>query len=218
MKSNLAPVAVVESLEPRLAPAGTVILSTAGGVLTITGDAGNNGISITDVPATGNWSISDPTASGTTYVLNGVTQAAMFTVPAQNGIKATLGDGNDDMRIIPSADPSGMILTGVLSINAGKGNDTLNLGTSANQALLVQGAATIDMGDDTDAVSLINSALFSNTVDIKLGAGNDNLALSGSGAEHTFLKGLKIDVGAGPSSMNLTSAILSVSGGNLAIT
>lgn len=209
---------VMEALEPRLAPAGIVTLTTAGGVLTITGDTLNNGISITDVPASGTWSIADPTASGTTFALNGAAAVANLSIPAQNAIKATMGDGNDRVDVLPSAAPTGMILTGALNLNGGKGNDTFNLGNNGTYSLQVQGATVLDGGDNDDFMQAVVSVVFASTVDIKLGAGTDTCLLSNLGSgEHTFLKGVKVDVGTGSNTVTFASGRLDVLGGSLTV-
>lgn len=204
----------IESLEPRLAPAGTVLLTTANGILTITGDTDDNSISITDNPSTQNWDIDDP-LSGTTFKLNGVTQVGPFSVAAQTSIKAVLGDGSDRIDIIASAAPSGMNLTGALSISTGKGHDVVNLGNAAAQQLLVGGATTLDLGEGDDAVLVEGSAVFSGLVDIKAGAGNDAVEFVGfglGGTEHTLLRGLNVDMGAGVDIFRVVSHLFDVQG------
>ncbi|HYF36064.1 MAG TPA: hypothetical protein VD994_12290, partial [Prosthecobacter sp.] len=206
---------VVESLEPRLAPAGIITLTTAGGVLTITGDTGDNSIRITDVPATGMWAIAEPVA-GTTYVLNGVTQANVpFDIPAQGGIKANLGGGDDQLEIIPSTGATGMVLS-VLSIVGGKGEDKIALGNNAAQSLQVLGATTVDTGDGDDTVFVAGSAGFGGAANFKLGSGKDILFFPNV-AQHAFLKGVKIDLGVGEKALFIASTEFEVSGGSFSV-
>lgn len=207
--------AVIESLEPRLAPAGTVVLTTAGGVLTITGDSLSNGITITDVPGMGVWTISDPLGS-TTFVVNNVFRTGPFDIVAQNSIKASLGDGNDQLDLIPSSAPSGTVLSGALSISMGKGNDTVHLGDSSGQQLIVNGPTTIDLGEGMDTLQTGASAVFAGTVSILAGAGNDSVYFTGNG-DHTFHKGLSVDMGGGSDLFSMLSHRLDVLGGAVSI-
>ncbi|MDZ4288989.1 MAG: hypothetical protein U0984_13565, partial [Prosthecobacter sp.] len=213
---NLGAASVIETLEPRLAPAGTVILTTVGGVLTITGDVDNNGLRVLDVPGTGKWSINDA-LSGTSFILNGVPQAVLpFLIPAQNAIKATLGAGNDQIEIFGSGTPSGMILSGALTVSGGTGNDTFFLGSSSSQSLQILGAAAIDMGDGNDLVQTNASVLFGGTTTFKTGAGNDSVTFL-TGGQHVFQKGVKIDLGVGSDAIAVASSRFDVFGGTLSI-
>jgi len=211
---------IIESLEPRLAPAGIVTLSIAGGVLTITGDGADNGIAITHLPGTQGpgagpgvsaWQISDPTATGTQFKFNGATLSGPFNITAQEGIKADLKDGNDRLDIVASAAPSGMVLGGVLSVIGGKGNDIVNLGDAAGPQLVVGGAATFDLGDGDDLLDMDASVVFGGAVTFKGGAGADDVILRSTGS-HTFLKGLSLDMGAGEDAVVVQSTQFDVLG------
>lgn len=213
MKTNTHPAShsVLESLEPRLAPAGTLTLTTAGGVLTITGDLENNGIEIVDVPGTGSWQINNFGGLTTTFELNGVDMAAGFTIPAQTAIKANLGDGNDEMLILPSSTPSSMLVPGGITINAGKGNDEVYLGTSSPQQLMM-GGLSVDLGEGNDTFDATLSATYSGAVKVVGGLGNDTVRFEGVSAEQVFLKGLTVDVGKGDNLVVLDSFRLAVLG------
>lgn len=206
---------VIEPLEAKIAPAGTVILSTAGGVLTITGDAADNGIAITDVPGSGFWTITDPLA-GTSYILNGAAQAAPFNIPPQKAIIANLGDGNDQMNLQPSLTPSGLVLA-TLSVNLGGGNDTLNLGTSSARNLQVTGATTLNLGEGNDTLNMTQSATFGGAVKVLGGGGNDAVTFSGVSGEQVFLKGLNVDLGTGNDTFTVNVLRFSVAGGPLLV-
>jgi hypothetical protein len=210
----------LELLESRLAPAGTLLISTAGGILTITGDAANNAIAITDMPdtqgpgtpGTGAWEISDPIGSGTTFILNGVNMGmGAFQISAQNGIIASLGDSDDRLDIVPSGAPSGMFISGAITIDGGKGNDTVNLGTGAAQQLSAGGTVTIKLGDGIDELNFAASALFKGAVSVQGGAGSDNIILTG-GAAHVFQKGLSVDLGTGADMFRILSDSFEVLG------
>jgi hypothetical protein len=213
MKTPFAPLpaSVVETLEPRLAPAGTLILSTAGGVLTITGDGAANGIEITDLPGSAEWQIDDFGGLTTTFILNGVETVAGFTIPAQNAIKATLGGGDDEMRILPSSTPSSMLLPGGITINAGKGNDWVYLGSNSSQFLMV-GAVNVDLGEGDDTFDSTLSGTYSGAVKILGGLGDDTVRIEGFSADQVFLKGLTVDVGKGDNVVVLDAFRLAVAG------
>ncbi|HCN76149.1 MAG TPA: hypothetical protein DIT13_03015 [Verrucomicrobiales bacterium] len=206
----------LEPLEQKIAPAGTVILSTAGGVLTITGDASDNGIGITHVPSTGMWTITDPLA-GTSYILNnGAPQAGGFNIPAQSAIVANLGDNNDRLDISPSGTPSGLVLK-ALTINMGNGNDVIVMGTVSAQNLQVTGATTINLGEGNDTLNTTQSATYGGLVKILGGGGNDTVNISGASGEQVFLKGLNVDLGTGNDNFNANVARFSVAGGSLVV-
>jgi len=210
-KSSSSPVCVLESLEPRLAPAGTLTLSTAGGVLTITGDAADNGIQILDVPGTGQWQISDFGGLTTTFLLNGAMVASGTTFAAQTAIKAVLGDGNDEMMILPSAAPSSMLLPGGINVSAGKGNDEFFIGTSSTQ-VLVTGAVTVDMGEGNDLFDATLTAIYTGAVKITSGLGDDTVRIDGNTADQVFQKGLTVDMGKGDNTFAATVLRLAVTG------
>ncbi len=225
---------VMEALEPRLAPAGLVILTIAGGVLTITGDGEANGIAITqrpDVqgpggePGVSAWQISDLTNSGTQFRFNGNTTDLPFNIDAQNGIKVDLKGGDDTLEIVmaPSSVHSGMVLDGSLSVVGGAGSDTVKIGTIADQHLVVQGTGTFDMGDGNDLLDMGASVAFGGAVTFKGGLGADDVLLRSTGA-HTFGRGLTIDLGAGEDAVLVQSTrfdvlgTLSIKGAGLATT
>lgn len=213
-KSSSSGACVVESLEPRLAPAGGLILTTAGGVLTITGDVFDNGIVITDNPTTGVWTITDALA-GTSFLLNGVPQVAPFNIDAKTlnltTIKANLGDGNDTIEIDPSGAPSGLLLPGGITVNAGKGNDTFVLGGFSAQTL-VTGAVTVDMGEGNDLFDATLTAFYTGAVKILGGLGNDTVNFNGVSADQVFQKGLTVDMGKGDNNFQSTVLRLAVTG------
>lgn len=213
MKTSALPCPVLESLEPRLAPAGTVIVTTAGGVLTMTGDASNNVIDINDLPMTGQWSIDD-NASATNFILNGVAVGNSFNIPAQTAIKATLGDGDDDLFIAPSGTPSGMLLPGGLTVNAGKGNDDILIGTSSSTQRIIFGAVTVDLGEGNDTFDVTLAAYYNGAVKITGGLGNDDVRFDATSdtADHVFQKGLTVDLGAGDDIFSATAYRIAIAG------
>jgi hypothetical protein len=214
MKTSFASCSsLIEPLEPRLAPAGIITLSVAGGVLTITGDGADNGIRITNDPLNGEWDITDPLA-GTSYVLNGVVQAAPFSIPAQLGIKASLGDGNDDIRLITTE--KAFILSKGIKITSGAGNDNIDIGTSGTQNFIIGGAFQVNMGDGDDEFDFNASATILTAVKILAGAGDDNVDFEGSGNQ-ILTKGLSVDFGTGNDDLDILASSFAVTGGALTI-
>lgn len=207
--SSCAP--ILEALEPRLAPAGIVNITTSGGVLTITGDDNPNGVIVTHVPATGEWRIDD-TLGASTYNVNGVVIAAPFNIPAQNAIKVDLKEGNDRFEFRPTPSPSGLLLSGGIDIKLGSGNDYLELGFVSGYTMIVGGPVSIDGGDGNDTLSVWMDATFAKTVKIMAGSGNDTLKFDGSAAEQVYQKGLTIDMGIGTDTLTFQPQRMSVTG------
>ena len=205
---------VLEVLEPRLAPAGTVILSTAGGVLTATGDDAANGLLIRHIPNTGLWTIIDP-VGGTTFILNGVPQGAVpFNIPAQEGIKANFKGGNDEFRLDPSNNPRVVMqLPKGLTVSMGSGNDEVGLGTTSSRNLQIGGSGTvIDLGEGDDIFDMTLSGSFSALFKLLAGAGNDSVRFGGVSAEQVFQKGLTVDLGAGSDALTIEAERVAVAG------
>ena len=216
MKQKTFPTSnVIESLEAKLAPAGTVVLTIAGGILTITGDGADNGIHITDDPLNGQWDITDALA-GTNFVVNGVVQAAPFSIQAQQGIKATLGNGNDSIIIAGSNTDSGFLLPKGININSGEGNDNLDIGTSSSQNLIIGGAFQINMGGGNDAFDFSSSGTILAPVKILAGAGDDNVDFDGSNTQ-ILTKGLNVDLGTGDDDFDIISSSFSLTGGSFIV-
>lgn len=211
MKHSSIPTAWLEVLEPRLAPAGLITLTTVGGILTITGDDVPNGIRITHLPLTNEWQIVDNLV-GTTYKLNGVDMAGPFTIAAQNGIKADLKDGNDLVEIRPGTTGSSMSLPGGMNIKMGAGNDQLHLGNDALQNMTVSGAVTLDGGTGDDTMTLFTTASFGRSVKLLGRAGTDTLEFNGTSSVQVFQKGLSIDLGTGTDTFRANTAYLGVTG------
>lgn len=184
--------AAMERLESRLAPAGMLLLSTSGGVLSISGDGEANGIAITEVLGADEWTISDP-LGGTSFMFNGSVQSAPFNIPAQEGIRANLKDGNDILRLQGSAEPAGLLLSKGLQLAMGDGSDEIEL-NPAGGFLAVLGAVNLDLGSGNDTVQVASTALFQSAFKLMGGSGDDTV---GFAAGASFLKGLSLDLGSG---------------------
>ena len=149
---------VIEPLEARVAPAGLITATFAGGILTLTGDGAANDI---DMSGAGQDFISIAGIGGTTIALNGAAAAATVsftgTIKTLNG---NLGVGNDRVNL-------NVVTLGSLSLDGGDGNDSLIFTNSvatgpvkfvggnnddtftaaAGVLFKVGGALTLDMGD-----------------------------------------------------------------------
>lgn len=181
---------VLETLEPRLAPAGIVIVSTAGGVLTITGTSGDDAIKIQDIG--GVWQISDPLSSGTLFKVNGQGPVASTTFLPFQSIKATLNAGADTFVL------DGVRLNGGLTVTGNDGIDTITLANGT-----YSGAVSIDSGSGADVVTI--DGHFNNALSLKTGAGVDVVTINSG----FFAKGISVDLGA--DSNTLTAAFLNTS-------
>jgi len=178
--------ALLEALEPRLAPAGIIAVSTAGGVLSLTGDAGggDNDIFITETTP-GIWKIDS--RNGDTFRLNGAATAeSSIQILAQNGIKAQLGAGNDTLEL------DGLVIAGPVTLVDPAGNDTFKLTNST-----VNGAVKIDTGSGIDRVDF-NGNRLNSLLSIKTGADSDTVNL---GSEGSF-RDISIDLGTGSNTYN----------------
>ena len=184
MKTTPLPTPVLESLEPRLAPAGIVNITVSGGVLTLTGEASANNIEVVDT-GFGAWTIS---GAGTQFTLNGT--GAPFTsttIAVQNSIKASLGGNNDTLQL------NGLEMRGTVSILGGDGNDTLTLFQSTTV-----GAVIFDGGGANDDLNIIEG--FHGGITFKGGTGVDTVTL----VDSTFTKALNLNFGSGSSTFNLS--------------
>lgn len=193
---------ILESLEPRLAPAGVVAISTAGGVLTITGDAGvtSNSIQISD-GGNGLWHISDHQGDGTTFSLNGAPAvAALDITAAAKGIKVQLGEGDDFFRL------NNVTVVGPLTIADKAGDDTFNLDFNS-----INGAIKIDTGAGNDQI-LFNNNQLNGAITAKMGAGDDTFDLSSGLYRH-----VTADLGTGSNSLDIDSSRITLLG-NLNVT
>jgi len=209
--SSLAPHGVLEPLEARLAPAGLVTLTTSGGVLTITGDAEANGVLITHQPTTGEWRIEDNLV-GTTYRLNGVDIAGPFNIPEQNSIKADFKEGNDRFEFRPTSAPSGLLLSGGINVKLGEGNDLIELGFLGSYVMVVNGPVVVDAGLGDDTLNVWMTATFANNVKLLGGMGNDTIQLLDFTGYQHYQKGLTIDLGTGLNTLNVNLVKFAVSG------
>ncbi len=136
--SRRAPL-TLQTLERRENPAGNVVTSMAGGVLTLTG---------TDEAET--FTIKNGATAGT-YVLTGtglttIDGAANVTTLAATSVKMVL-NGGDDTVAADTGFP--LTITGALTINGGDGANTVNFTTTASPVTLTSLAYTGGEGFDS---------------------------------------------------------------------
>jgi len=186
MNTSFCP--ALESLEPRLAPAGVITLSTAGGVLTATGDIADNQMEISS-SGPGTWEIQDHTGGGTLFSLNGAPAAAQVTLFATQSIKATLNGGNDVIKF------ENIQVNGSVTVLGNDGDDSVLFNN-----ILVNGLTTVDTGNGIDTIT--SGGVFNNLVTFKTGKGFDTVSLGDS-----FLgRGLTADLGTETNSFSIMAA------------
>ncbi|WP_078814814.1 hypothetical protein [Prosthecobacter debontii] len=216
---------VIESLEPRLAPAGLVSLSlSASGALTISGDAHHNDFQITQ--SGDQWTISrihDVPGDNTEFRLNGGPQLESITFDKPVSVKATLGDGNDEMLL------NGVDILKTLSVNTGNGDDKLDLTSSTifstvtvatgdgDDDVLFDGVdilktLSVNTGNGDDKLDLTSTQIFS-TVKVTMGNGDDYFT---AGGDLYFAKGLSANLGGGPNTLDVNADTL-LSDGNISV-
>ncbi|HVK11179.1 MAG TPA: hypothetical protein VM597_20590 [Gemmataceae bacterium] len=147
-----------EPLEARDQPAGIVVASVAGGVLTLTGDDADNAVSLLQTGTT-----IEVTGQAGTTITGGP------TFPNVTAIRAVLADGNDSLGIDATAAFS---LPGAVTADLGDGNNFLTLATSAKLEL---GSLGVTAGDGFDVVFVAGGAglgsKITGNVSVALGVG-----------------------------------------------
>ncbi|MES2506471.1 MAG: hypothetical protein V4599_07180 [Verrucomicrobiota bacterium] len=237
MKTLPLPTSVLESLEPRLAPAGVVNITVAGGVLTLTGDSDANQIEVFDLGG-GRWRIEDSTL-GTQFSVFGGAPGAGVTLDAVNSIKANLGDGGDTLNL------RDLEMRGTVAVLGGAGADVLTIercntlgalsfdgGSDGNTLTVRDGfhaGLTFKGGTATDSVTFFDSS-FSRPVSLNFGVGSSNfnmigdntiqgnlslIAMGNSGAAHNYAMDSGINSILGSVTFKLTEGTLNFTAGLL---
>ncbi len=143
----------LQTLEPRDVPSGNVDAAIVGGVLTLTGDNRDNVVSI-EITATNVIVTPDATTS-----VNGGVPGAPAPIPTvPTSLKATFGDGADQLSIKNNAD---FVLLKGAAVDLGAGIDLLDLTTTAKIQL---GSLSVTAADGTDTVHVVAGAGTGSTV------------------------------------------------------
>jgi hypothetical protein len=188
MKNTPSSVSSIESLEPRLAPAGIVNVTTTGGVLTITGTNDNNFVAIVSTQAN-IWEVKDSSEGGTTqFSLNGKPAVSTLSLPTFQSIKVNLL-GGDDTLVLTSVQ-----VNGALTVLSGEGNDTVDFLGSVN------GAVSMDTGNGNDTV-YFSGGILNNTIGVKMGAGDDDVLIFAG----FYGKGMNVDLGTGSNDFTVST-------------
>lgn len=166
-------VAEIQQLEQRALLAGTVLVTFASNVATITGDNKSNSIDV-DVDAGG-----------------------VITITGQEGTKVSFGGvvrDAEDPLVLPSP-------TAALGINVSLrgGSDAINLNVSGGLGTLPLKNLTVDMGDEEDEVSILvgegTTLNFADVINISTGEGGDELDIQIDGVVNVA-KTLTLNTGA----------------------
>ena len=223
----------LEQLEERIAPAGMVAAKISNGMLTITGDADANSITITDeglavgqILITGN--------DGT--IVNGDTSVTLdgFT----KDMKISMGVGNDSVNVSDTAAPRGLFadlgadddvfrLTGGVGANlfikGGEGADSVYLDVEFGKDVNLDGGNGdnyLSMSADVDGKVTVKNGMGEDDYDINVLVTGGAVSInSGKGGSHMNFYGLlgpslKITNGDGTDELFFGEAVVS---GNVAI-
>ena len=204
---------LIEPLEARVAPAGIITATFAGGILTLTGDGAANDI---DIVGTGQDFITITGNGGTTIALNGAAAAATASFTGNiKTLNGNLGVGNDSVNLF-------VVTLGSLSLDGGDGNDSLiftntvatgpvkfvggnNDDTFTGNSTLfkVGGPLTLDMGDGTNTTQFSAAgAEIGGAITIMGGTGVDSVQITSAGLLAS--KGLTAKLGDGDNNFTYT--------------
>lgn len=221
------PPLVIELLEPKVAPAGTVIASIAGGVLTLTGDTLNNLITVTET-LPDHFTIVG--TAGTLIKLGAAAPVANVEFDGQvDAIKVDLKDGNDEVTLTTVS------VTKDVTISQGLGNNVatladLNLGgnllvlggsgadtVAFNGTLLVGGNAALTLGDGANSVTESASQLtVLGALNYTGGTAVDTLGLTPTGSLQLGSIAVNLGINAGSATFNAGTSL--VVGGAVSLT
>jgi hypothetical protein len=171
-----------DSLESRLLMAGNITSSLDGGVLTLTGDQLDNlsfvngtgvpgQVVVQPVATTIDGSTTPKTFNGVdSVVVNGNDGNDQFSFQnlAVTDLTINLGNGNDFMVTATQFGPNSVGVTGALVVDAGTGNDVVQLFRTFGDYDM-----TVNAGDGNDFVQTYSNS--ADTVTVNLGQGFDTL-------------------------------------------
>lgn len=173
-----------ESLERRLVMAGDVTIDLQGSSLIVTGDDVANQVEIAG----------DGSGNIVVTGLNGETLTGDTSVPRSDvrSIVIRLGDGADlaSLRRIN--------IKGSITISAGRGQNTVNVGGSPGNAVKVGQDLSVLTGGGLDTVN-VTSAEVGRTVRVITAQGNDNVVIQNS----SIGAGLNVSLGSGVNDLAL---------------
>ena len=187
--------------------AGTVTVSLSrAGVLTLTGDAAANGVTLTlnelgvGTTVTG--------LGDTTLRFNGIVRTSVTLTPTVRSVVTNLGAGDDVVLIDPTAD---FVLPGGATFGLGAGNNSLLLDTTGR--LFVAGRLRVTAGAGLDTVLLRGNSTsgLSGGAALTLGTGG-----SAVDVETISVRGLAVAAGTGDDAVNLTGVSASPGGVSIA--
>jgi hypothetical protein len=207
------PHSIAERLEARVAPAGLVTATFAAGVLTLTGDAEANFVSVSQSTPD---SFQLQGASGTTIALNGApAETSISFTGTMLDIIAKMGGGDDTLNIPGVTVQDDVVFEGeggedLLSLNAtyvlgdltmlgGTGLDRLS---GSGTSIYVRGSLLADMGDGENVVDF-NAAATTFDGPVTILGGTDADAVSFSGFATKFAKTLTAKLGAGNNALTV---------------
>lgn len=206
---NFLRIAGSETLEVRILP--TVTASLSRGVLTLTGDAAANDVSVEQdtngvrIVGRNGTLIRFAGADAASFVFSGVTSlkgtfgAAADHLQIDDGVTLkdltlSLGDGANHVEL------DGAALTGKFSMTTGAGDDVFELRASATNVL------TVNTGEGNDHVEF-RAAVMSGSSSIVTGAGLDSVETSlGPGGVANVFQDLSINTGNDDDSVELRNA------------
>jgi len=199
----------LECLEDRIAPAGNVTVTLVGGVLTISGDAFDNSVTMEQGPGSHEIVISSDPYNVTT--INGEAGPVSFAGVTGN-ITVNLGDGNDslgmsgiaalkDVRVDMGSGDNGFCIGsdssihGVLSVKGGAGAD----GFTVTHVTVGKGIA-LDGGDGDNSFTIDAGSTAS--MALRGGTGSDTVNCG----SFDVAKTLSIDTGNGDSHVRMVNS------------
>lgn len=190
----------VQRLEPRYACAGIVTATFQGNVLTLTGDAGANGLDIQTVGNGLRVNGMDPGSGPTAISLNGRLERGLIIIDGGNlDLRVNLAGGFDAV-LLGSRGVMGLARTVVRSLEVNLGEGTGVLGADG---LEVAGNMTVISGPGTDFVRILATHVAGNLA-VHSDAGADSIDVTG----HVMVDGtMTVDAGYGNDTISVRDQV-----------
>lgn len=162
----------IEPLESRIVPAGNILATFAGGVLTLTAESAGAAehIRIEMVDPAGDFPLSGQVVVSRTDGDTTVNNIAGFITPAGQtvrSIKLDLKGGDDDLEI------SGVQIPGSLTAILGEGNNSVFIDGDTS----IGGALSLKSGVGNDSFDLVNGVRVAKNLTVSAGAGTNDIDL-----------------------------------------